>query len=925
MAGYFNPGFSGNILTTVVHDGSIHIGGWFSSYNEHILTSGVARFDPGSNRWVELGTAFRSLVTRQTSAFHVHNGQLYAGIASRLADLMGESSNVVLWTGTDWQPVGDALPFTPSAFATYKGDLYAASGNTLYKLSAGNWTSTGVSFDGNIASLLVDGEDLLIGGAFTRANLSSVMPTTLFTGLYRFTQERPSLGTGVFNDGWVFNNAQTFDAQITLNSQGRRQFSARHLPTYNGDLLAFPLEFLDVGGVRRVVLQSNVTTNLQCGQSQIVLGVPSDTLSSGFDPTNDTTFRLGVRDNATRVCDRPADDIVFTVTRVPMKSIGDGLEAANTIVRRVNRVVRWNGTDHPQSVGIGVAPNTNEAVLSMVSWDGTVVKAGTFTTYDGFPMQRIAKLDRTTGEWVPMGAGFASGLARVLVHDGHLYAFGEFNMATSGLPVRFARWTGSGWIGVGSAQDHTSVITALSHDGALYAALGNANNGDIVRWVRLDGNAWTDVLPVDEDAIGSVGQASSLAFLGDDMYSGGNTFRLGLTRVNRLGRYTPSAGWQPVGSGVNQFVRKMRVFDGDVILAGDFTQFNDGTPANRVARIRNGVLMPMADGLNSSVWDLVVHNGGLYAVGPFTASGSAQVLRVAHWSGNAWVSMGQGLTGVGLSIVPFQGSLHVGGANIMSDGSNAASWDGQKWVSITPILHPGTQTPATIRALAVHNGLLYAGASVGTGLNHQIFRLRPDRSGWDPVGDVFNQVTLSMVSHQGRLYVAGFFNAIGSSAIDGLAVLDEVNNRFERLGDGLNRGATVNNLYSDVDGVWFAGGGIRSSGSLALTNFGKWVTGTGVDIPESEPGTPKATRLGEAYPNPFNPSTVIRFTLDTGRQTRLAVYDLLGREVAVLVDGVMPAGHHQTRFDATGLGSGVYLVRMTAGTQSFTRKVVLVR
>jgi len=67
------------------------------------------------------------------------------------------------------------------------------------------------------------------------------------------------------------------------------------------------------------------------------------------------------------------------------------------------------------------------------------------------------------------------------------------------------------------------------------------------------------------------------------------------------------------------------------------------------------------------------------------------------------------------------------------------------------------------------------------------------------------------------------------------------------------------------------------------------------------------------YPNPFNPSTQIRWTLDAVRQTRLSVHDLLGREVVVLADGQFGAGTHTAIFDGSGLASGIYLVRLEAG------------
>ena len=88
---------------------------------------------------------------------------------------------------------------------------------------------------------------------------------------------------------------------------------------------------------------------------------------------------------------------------------------------------------------------------------------------------------------------------------------------------------------------------------------------------------------------------------------------------------------------------------------------------------------------------------------------------------------------------------------------------------------------------------------------------------------------------------------------------------------------------------------------------------------------PAATRLGQNYQNPFNPSTEIRWMLDAGRQTRLAVYDVLGREVAVLADGVMPAGEHRVTFDARGLSSGIYLYRLETGGQTLTCRMILIQ
>ena len=79
------------------------------------------------------------------------------------------------------------------------------------------------------------------------------------------------------------------------------------------------------------------------------------------------------------------------------------------------------------------------------------------------------------------------------------------------------------------------------------------------------------------------------------------------------------------------------------------------------------------------------------------------------------------------------------------------------------------------------------------------------------------------------------------------------------------------------------------------------------------------------YPNPFNPTTQIRWTMDVGRETRIAVYDLLGREITILMDGIVPSGQHSVTFDAAGLPSGVYVVVLESGGMRDVRKVTLLK
>ncbi len=90
-------------------------------------------------------------------------------------------------------------------------------------------------------------------------------------------------------------------------------------------------------------------------------------------------------------------------------------------------------------------------------------------------------------------------------------------------------------------------------------------------------------------------------------------------------------------------------------------------------------------------------------------------------------------------------------------------------------------------------------------------------------------------------------------------------------------------------------------------------------------GPPDTYQLEANYPNPFNPQTAIRFALPEAGPVRLVVLDVLGREVAVLADGVQAAGAHTVYFDAQRLPSGVYLYRLDAPGFRQTRQMLLLK
>ncbi|MDZ4699212.1 MAG: T9SS type A sorting domain-containing protein [Rhodothermales bacterium] len=147
--------------------------------------------------------------------------------------------------------------------------------------------------------------------------------------------------------------------------------------------------------------------------------------------------------------------------------------------------------------------------------------------------------------------------------------------------------------------------------------------------------------------------------------------------------------------------------------------------------------------------------------------------------------------------------------------------------------------------------------------------------------------------------------AVGSPALDATQVADPGDAFF----------TTVPYVGAFGDENWLVGW--TALGALGFT--------TGVAIEPISSEVPSFFALKQNYPNPFNPTTTIEFQLVSAGAIRLAVYDVLGREVALLADGVQPAGTYSVRFDARDMASGLYFYTLEGNGVNSTRKMLLIK
>ena len=97
------------------------------------------------------------------------------------------------------------------------------------------------------------------------------------------------------------------------------------------------------------------------------------------------------------------------------------------------------------------------------------------------------------------------------------------------------------------------------------------------------------------------------------------------------------------------------------------------------------------------------------------------------------------------------------------------------------------------------------------------------------------------------------------------------------------------------------------------------------NVRRSDNRVPSHFVLGQNYPNPFNPATTIKYSLPTASPVVLKVYNIVGQEVATVVNAVQSAGNYSVSFDASRLASGVYLYKLQTGSFTSVKKMMLIK
>jgi photosystem II stability/assembly factor-like uncharacterized protein len=342
------------------------------------------------------------------------------------------------------------------------------------------------------------------------------------------------------------------------------------------------------------------------------------------------------------------------------------------------------------------------------------------------------------------------------------------------------------------------------------------------------------------------------------------------------------ASWMEVNNGLN-----------NVFLI--YTIAADGT--NIYAGLYNGLYVSTNLGENwnptnivDPVYSIVVSGSEIYVA-------SQDIWRSTD-NGSSWHQLSSNVSGSSIAILG--NNIFVGTRNgyVYRSTDNGNTWTNAR---IGP-----SYMNLKVTGLAIIDTILFAGLE-GAG----VYRSTDKGQNWTEVNTgLTKKFVQSLIAYRNNLFVGTYQGNVFLSTNNGT--------NWTNVGDGLANGSRNyiyslaiygNNIYAGI-----MGSGVWRRPLSEITS----VERTSTEIPTSY-------HLSQNYPNPFNPSTTISFSIPNSDFVTLKVYDVLGREVATLVNENLTAGSYSYNFDASNLTSGVYLYKLQAGKYNEMKKLVLTK
>jgi len=625
----------------------------------------------------------------------------------------------------------------------------------------------------------------------------------------------------------------------------------------------------------------------------------------------------------------------------------------------LNNIARWDGT-HWNRMGNGI-----DGWVRAIAVNGAYVfVGGTFRYADGKEVNAIARWDGTT--WYPLGTGVDGEVYSIAINGNDVYVGGRFGSAGGQPASNIAKWTGTHWEALGTGVNGTvfSVAvykTSICVSGSFTLAGGIAAN-NIAQW---DASVWKSLGTGPNDYV------YSLAASGNNLYAGGQFTVMNDQPSKYLAKWDGTT-WQSAVNNIDGTSIYAVAMNGKEVYIGGELLKVDQQPISNIAKWDVIQWQPLGSGVNGIVRGFVTNNLDLYVIGNFSLAGGKPCSNIALWHNPTSVVASFDVTGT----PPPNG---VAATDSVEWTVIAKDLKGNRLANYANPVLPFwvNNSAATQEQWKVEYLNKYGVYIKGNTISDSVFQ--DGIAQFRTYMTIAENIPISFSFHDtnGVVGTTPSFNVIPGPIV----TLDIF--PYDETGRSVH-GATWNGSDGQPDTVFF---GVEfpyyvrrfdryhnldvlsspievivtsdKSGSVAIPEspafirtvipysatvinntidrfrlialwdgksfFSDTIVAIPSDLIHHIDQMPKTISLEQNYPNPFNPTTKIKFQIPGSKYVTLRVYDVLGHEVATLINTRLSVGEYETEFSGENLPSGVYYYRLSMEGFTATKKMVLLR
>lgn len=607
----------------------------------------------------------------------------------------------------------------------------------------------------------------------------------------------------------------------------------------------------------------------------------------------------------------------------------------------VNNIAQWDGANW-SAIGNGL--NDTVYALLVDTTNNTLYAGGHFVIPGNPSINHIARWNGSA--WVAVGNvlfGYGvDGDVRALTYHYGLVAGGSFSHAGNSTSVNnITRWNNVNWETFSNGLNDTVYCMTVDYTvnpNILYVGGKFTQTvafslpvGHIASWNQAGWNQLNT---------GMNNNVYALTLYNGDLYAGGTFTAPGVFIAHWTG-----TGWQTLPPLIDDNVLALGTANGKLVAGGSFKFVENSTIyASRIAQWNGTDWSRMVTGTNNTVNALFDKNNVLYAGGKFTTAGGDYSSHIGTWdvletdtvSGRAtYLDNGQPV-GLGKVVavridvatreIITVDSFHIttpdnGFYQLMRIPKNDSLYililpDDEELDNFVPTYHPSTIDWMSAVLIYPITSLSNVDIQVIRAIPRPMMPLNANISGY-----VYLNFTPPFVPTQGYPFWSGSI------------VYAKEGNMYRGFGvSDIYEHYTISNLPSATYDLYANRLGYYSGSRVVALNSSNYDTANfwldtssliGVQIINTK--VPDKFELYQNYPNPFNPATIIKFSVQKTSDVRMSVFNVLGQEVAVLVNETLQPGEYRVVFNASTLASGVYFYKVTAGSFGETRKMVLIK